>query len=146
MTTDIDHGALRPQRPSGAGTPGSAARTGWTLLTAALVAALFAQAAFAGAMLSGAAWARAAHMMGAAVLIAASVLAGVIALLALRRTSNGPRLGLTLLGLGVGLLLQTILGRLSAHGASLLWAHVPLGVALVGLAGQALATARKLGG
>ena len=83
--------------------------------------------------------------MGAAILIVAALAAGLIALLTLRRTANGPRLGLTLLGLGAALLLQTALGRMSAHGAGLLWAHVPLGVALVGLGAQAMAAARKLG-
>ena len=63
----------------------------------------------------------------------------------LRRIPQGLKLGLTLLSLAALLLLQTALGRSAAHGAKLLWLHVPLGVALVGLAGQALAAARRLG-
>ena len=138
MTTDIDQAAIHPARP--------AARRWWSLITALLLAALFIQAIFAGAMMSGLGWARAAHAMSALVLIIWTITAGLAALVTLRRIAGGSKLGLTLLALGVAVLLQTALGRMSAHGAGLLWVHVPLGVALVGLAAQAAAGARRLGG
>ena len=40
---------------------------------------------------------------------------------------------------------QFALGRLSAKGANVMWLHVPLGVMLVGLGGQAIAGSRRLG-
>ena len=47
--------------------------------------------------------------------------------------------------LAAAVFLQTAVGRATAKGDNLLWLHVPLGVALVGFAGQAAAVARKLG-
>ena len=122
-----------------------APRRGWRIATGMLVLAVFAEAVFAGAMLSGVEWARRAHMMSAAALIVLSLLSALAALFALRRVANGPKLGWILLGLALVLIAQAIVGALSAKGANLMWLHVPLGVALVGLAGQAAATARSLG-
>lgn len=121
-----------------------APRHGWRIATGILALAVFAEAVFAGAMLSGAEWARRAHIMSAAALIVLSLASALVALVALRRVENGPRLGLMLLGFAAVLLAQAAIGALSAKGANLMWLHVPLGVALVGLAGQAAASARSL--
>lgn len=123
-----------------------APRAGWRIVTGVLVLAVFAEAAFAGAMLSGVEWARRAHMMSAGGLIVFALAAGLIALVALRRVINGRKLALMLLALAAILVAQAFAGVLSAKGANLMWLHVPLGVALVGLAGQAAASARSLGG
>jgi hypothetical protein len=125
--------------------PSAVRQRWWSAVTIALAVGVFAEAVFAGAMLSGAPWARGAHMAFAALLIVSTAAAGLVAALGLRRIPEGLRLGLTLLGLAAGLTLQFALGRASAHGANLLWAHIPLGVALVGLAMRAFADARKLG-
>ena len=117
----------------------------WRLVTGALVLALFAQAVFAGAMLSGFDWARAAHAANAVVMVAAAFLAGLAAVLSLLRARNGLKLGLLLLGLAAALFVQFALGRMAAKGANLMWVHVPLGVLVVGLAGQTIAAARRLG-
>jgi len=122
-----------------------APRAGWRMATGLLVLAVFVEAVFAGAMLSGVEWARRAHMASAGALIAFALASGLVALLALRRVINGRKLALILLALAVVLVAQAVVGVLSAKGANLLWLHVPLGVALVGLAGQAAATARGLG-
>jgi hypothetical protein len=110
-----------------------------------LVVAIFAQAVFAGLMLSGVEWARAAHSATAIVLIASTLTAGLISLATLRRIAHGPKLGFTLLSLAAVVFLQTVVGRSVAEGANLMWVHVPLGVALVGFATQAVAGARRLG-
>jgi hypothetical protein len=127
----------------------AAARQGprrwWAAITGLVLAGLFAQAVLAGAMLSGFGWARAAHSAAATGLLALTLAAGLTALAILRRVLRGPRLGLTLLGLAAVILVQTALGHVAAKGVPLLWLHVPLGVALVGLAAQALAAARRLG-
>ncbi|HVN01312.1 MAG TPA: hypothetical protein VMT68_13970 [Caulobacteraceae bacterium] len=120
-------------------------RRWWIAVAILIVAAAFIEAVFAGAMLSGAAWARAAHGTGALLLIASTTVAGLVAVLTLRHVARGPRLGLILLSLAAAIFVQAALGAISAHGANLLWLHVPLGVALVGLAGQAVAIARRLG-
>jgi hypothetical protein len=134
-TSSLDAGGLRP----------GPARW-WRLITILLVAAVFIEAVFAGAMLSGVGWARAAHRASALVLIAGALAASVVCLFTARRRPHGLRLGLTLLALAATLLAQAALGAATAHGANLLWLHVPIGVALVGLAGQAVAAARRLGG
>lgn len=121
-------------------------RRWWNVITALIAAAIFIEAVFAGAMLSGIDWARAAHAANAVILIATTATAGLVAIIALRRIPHGTKLGLTLLSLAAAVLLQTALGRMSAHGANLMWVHVPLGVALVGFATQAAAAARRLGG
>jgi hypothetical protein len=117
----------------------------WRLVTVLLVAAVFVEAAFAGAMLSGVGWARAAHRASALALIAGALAASIVCLLTARRLPQGTRLGLTLLALAATLAIQAALGAATAHGANLLWLHVPIGVALVGLAGQTVAAARRLG-
>jgi hypothetical protein len=117
----------------------------WTAVTTTLAVALFAQAVFAGAMLSGVGWGRAAHKATAVALIACALFAGLVAMVTLRRIANGMRLGLSLWALGAAICLQTVLGSLSTHGTHLMWVHVPLGVALVGLAMQSAARARVLG-
>jgi hypothetical protein len=63
-----------------------------------------------------------------------------------RRVAHGMRFGFALLLLAVALSLQTAVGKSLAGGANLMWLHVPLGVALVGFATQAVAAARRLGG
>lgn len=117
----------------------------WAVITLFLLAAVFAEAAFAGAMLSGFPWARAAHLASAAMLILGTVTAAVFALATLRRVPQGTKLGLMLLGLALLLFLQAAIGKFAAGGTNVLWLHVPLGVALVGFAGQAAACARGLG-
>lgn len=125
--------------------PGANPQHVWRVVTIVLVLAIFAQAVFAGAMLSGFDWARAAHAANAVVVMGATIGAGLVAIMTLRRRRNGLRLGLLLLGLAAVVFMQFALGRMAAKGANLMWAHVPLGVALVGLAGQAVAGARRLG-
>ena len=117
----------------------------WRVVTILLAGAVFTQAIFAGAILSGEAWAHAAHSMTAIALVAATTVAGLVSLVTLRRVSSGTKLGLTLLALAAALLLQMALGKWSADGANLMWVHVPLGVALVGLAAQAVTVASHLG-
>jgi hypothetical protein len=120
-------------------------RRSWSVVTVLLVAAVFIEAVFAGAMLSGLGWARPAHAITAGGLVVATATAGLMAVITLRRVPHGRKLGLTLSSLAVVLILQAAVGALSAKGANLLWVHVPLGVALVGLAGQAASRARRLG-
>ncbi|MGZ6004479.1 MAG: hypothetical protein ACXWK1_21475 [Caulobacteraceae bacterium] len=144
MSTGDSGLADRPHRPATSKDPSATLRRWWGLAAAALLAAILVQAVFAGAMLSGFAWARAAHAAGAVLLIAATGAAGVAAALTLRRIPQGPKLAWTLLGLAAGVWLQAALGAFSAKGANLLWAHVPLGVALVGLAAQAAVQASRL--
>jgi len=117
----------------------------WSVITTLLILAIFAQAVFAGAMLSGFEWARPAHWAGAIALMAATLGTSLVAVVTLRRVKNGPKLGLILFLLAAAVFLQTAVGRATAKGDNLLWLHVPLGVALVGFAGQAAAVARKLG-
>lgn len=122
-----------------------AARRFWRAVTGAIVAAMFIEAAFAGAMLSGFEWARRAHMGGAAITIGATLIASLAAFATLRRVKHGARLGLYLMALAAVALAQAAVGVASAKGGNLLWLHVPLGVALVGLAAQSVAGARRLG-
>jgi hypothetical protein len=117
----------------------------WSLVSALLLASIFAQAIFAGLMLSGVGWAYTAHEVNAIALIAATLLAGLVSAVTLWRVAHGRALALTLLALAVVIFLQTGIGRSSVAGANLMWVHIPLGVALVGLAARALAVARQLG-
>jgi hypothetical protein len=121
-------------------------RRWWSVITILLVVAVFSEAVFAGAMLSGVDWGRTAHSVNAVALIALTLTAGLVAAVTLRRIPHGAKLGLMLLSLAVVVFLQTAVGKLSTQGANLMWVHVPLGVALVGLATQAAAVARRLGG
>ena len=117
------------------------------MFTRLLVVAVFTQSIFAGALLSGQGWGRIAHGITALVLVAVTLGAGIVAALAVRgmgRDASG--LAGMLLVLAVLLFAQTVIGRLSAEGESLLWLHVPLGVALVGLAVQPARIAGRLVG
>lgn len=139
--------AVTPLDPTtDSGKPALSLRLWWSIITAILAAAIFAQAVFAGLMLSGVDWGSRAHTLNAFFLSAATLAAAVGALIALHRVPHGVRLGVTLLSLAVVVVIQTAIGKSSAGGANLMWIHIPLGVALVGLAMQALAGARKLGG
>jgi len=120
-------------------------RQWWTVVTTLLATAVFSEAVFAGAMLSGVGWGRTAHHAIAVVLIACALLASLVSIVTLRAIPHGRSLSLGLLALALTVCLQTAVGALSAHGANLLWVHVPLGVALVGLAMQTATGARRLG-
>ena len=100
-------------------------REWWSVITTLLLAAIFIEAVFAGAMLSGVDWARPAHRVNAAVLIASTLIAGLAAIVTLRRVAHGLRLGLTLLSLAAAIFLQAAIGALSAKGANLLWSSCP---------------------
>lgn len=118
----------------------------WSVISALLALAIFTQAVFAGLMLSGVEWGRMAHSATAVILIASTLAAGSSAVITLRRVLHGLKLGFTLLSLAVLVSLQTAVGKSSVEGANLMWVHIPLGVALVGFAMQAVAGARRLGG
>ena len=135
--------AIHLDQPAAA--PGANPRQAWRIVTLVLMLALFVQAVFAGAMLSGFDWARAAHAANAVVVVVAACTAGFAAIVTQRRVRNGLKLGLLLLGLAAVVLVQFALGRLAAKGINLMWLHVPLGVVLVGIAGQVVAGARRLG-
>jgi hypothetical protein len=138
------HDRALPPGPSNA-EPVDRLHGGWRAVTTLLAVGVFTEAVFAGTMLSGVAGARAAHGLTAAALIVAATVAGFVAMLMLRRVPQGRRLGLILLIMAATLFGQMALGRASAHGAQLMWLHVPLGVALMVLAMQAVATGRRLG-
>ena len=141
-----EHGAaIQSGWPPAFPRDGGRLRQWWMIVSTLLLVIVFAEAVFAGAMLSGAGWARAAHWIDAMVAVASMVVASPAAFATLRRVPHGRRLGWILLAMAGVAFLQAALGALSAKGANLLWAHVPLGVALVGGAGQAMAAARKLG-
>jgi len=103
------------------------------------------QACFAGAMMSGADWALRAHSLTAAALVVATIIASLVSLAALRRLPHGLKFGLGLLSLAVMMVAQAVLGVLSAKGANLLWIHVPLGAALLGMAAWAITDVRNFG-
>ncbi|MDZ4866019.1 MAG: hypothetical protein SGI91_01750 [Alphaproteobacteria bacterium] len=145
MTAGKHGAAAHVAGPAEFSRPGHDLRPWWSITASLLVAAIFAQAVFAGLMLSGVEWARAAHSVGAVVLIAATLAAGIAAVITLRRVAHGLKFGFTLLLLAVVVSLQTAVGKSMVEGANLMWLHVPLGVALVGFATQALAGARRLG-
>jgi uncharacterized membrane protein YhaH (DUF805 family) len=134
------------ERSASSSEPRGARRRWWSVVTALLVAAIFAQAVFAGLMLSGVEWARAAHVTTAFALFAATLVAGLVAIVTLRRIPHGAKLALALLLLALVISLQTAVGKSVVEGANLMWLHVPLGVALVGFAAQAASLARRLGG
>ncbi|MDR3499528.1 MAG: hypothetical protein P4L72_09910 [Parvibaculum sp.] len=142
MTTGKAVLAIRSGRPPGA--PANRLRIWWTGIALLIAGGLFLQAGFAGAMLSGSAFALGAHKLTASILIAATLVSSLVATVSLRRIENGTRFGVTLLVLALALALQFAVGKLSANGANLLWLHVPLGVALVGLAAHAIRGARRL--
>jgi hypothetical protein len=133
-------------QPINAGQQSRNLRQWWSAIAILLAAAVFAQAVFAGLMLSGIEWGYAAHEVNAVALIATALLAGLVSIGTLHRIVNGPKLALTLLALALLIFLQTAIGKSSAAGANLMWLHIPLGVALVGVAARAVAVARSLGG
>lgn len=135
----VDFGQPPSHRPS------SNLRQWWSVIATLLAAAVFAQAVFAGLMLSAIEWGYAAHEMNALALIAVALLAGLVSIVTLRHISHGPKLALTLFALAALIFVQTAVGKSSAEGANLMWLHIPLGVALVGVAARAVAVARKLG-
>ena len=143
MTT-VDAG-IHGDPSTGADRPGRNLRQGWMVFTILLAAGFFLEAIFAGSILSGVTWARKAHAATAMILIATTFTGGLIGLVTLRRVRRGPRVGLTLLSLAAAALVQGALGAMTAKGANLTWIHVPLGVALVSLAGLAVMAARGLG-
>lgn len=116
----------------------------WVAFTTTLAWALLLQAATGGRMLTGDGWARDAHRAVAGLLVAAAVVGAVVALVRLRGRPGGRRFGLTLAAVGVGLLAQYRLGAASADGEDTLWAHVPLGVALVALMVRLDQAARRM--
>jgi hypothetical protein len=124
----------------------SSLRRWWCVITIALMIAVFIQAAFAGAMLSGLGWAHSAHAATAGLLMASSLIAGLVAIVTLRRIQHGRKLGFTLLALGALIVIQLATGGAAEHGTNIMWLHVPLGVALVGIATQAASAARRLDG
>jgi len=134
--------AIELDQPTASHVPG---QPWWGVVAILLMIALFAQAVFAGAMLSGFDWARALHAANALIVVVATFAAGLVSTLTLRRIRNGLKFGLTMLALAVVTFVQFALGRLAAKGANLMWLHVPIGVVLVGLVGQAVAGARRLG-
>lgn len=138
--------AIHLDQPIASQKPGVSRRQWWSVVTVLLASVLFLQVVFAGAMLSGFGWAPMAHAVNALVVVAAAFVASLVSIVTLRRTPNGLKLGLILLALAAVILVQFAVGRMAAKGANLMWLHVPLGVAVVALAGQAAAGARKLGG
>jgi hypothetical protein len=117
------------------------------MLTRLLVVAVFTQSIFAGVLLSGEGWGRTAHGITALALVGITLGAGIAATLTVRGVGrDASRLTVLLLGLAVVLFAQTVIGRLSAEGQNLLWLHVPLGVALVGLTIQPARIAGRLAG
>jgi uncharacterized membrane protein YhaH (DUF805 family) len=146
MNTGEHHAAVHLGRPAELNQPGRNTRQFWSAISILIAAAIFAQAVFAGLILSGFEWGYAAHKVNAFVLIALTLIAGLLSVVTLRHIAHGPRLGFILLALAAIVFLQTAVGRSSAEGTNLMWAHIPLGVALVGFAMQAVTAARKLGG
>lgn len=116
----------------------------WTAVARLLMIAVFTQSIFAGLLLSGELWGRTAHRATAFSLTAATLVAGIVALLTLRRNEHGPRFAASMLLFAAALIAQTVVGLRAANGERLLWLHVPLGVALTGFAAQLEASARRL--
>jgi hypothetical protein len=119
--------------------------TAWRWFARILFLATFAQSFFAGVFLSGDAWGRDAHRTMAETLVAVTLLAGIVALVALRNVSGGLRFGGSLLAFGVALAIQMAIGLMATDGERVLWLHIPFGVALIGAAGSLEAAARSLG-
>ena len=145
MNTGKSDVAVHLDRPAGMHHPSRNLRQWWSAITVLIAAAISIQAVFAGAMLSGVRWAPAAHSLNAVILIASTTTVGLVAVVSLRRITRGQKLDLTLLSLAAALVVQTAVGKLSANGASLMWVHVSLGVALVGFAALAVSGSRRLG-
>ena len=145
MNTGNQDAAIHMDGDNDSSPPSRRLRQWWSVVTTVLATDIFVQAVFAGAMLSGVDWARAAHSANAIVLIASTLAAGLTAAITLWRVPQGFKLALTLVALAVVVFVQTGIGKASTGGANLMWVHVPLGVALLGFAGHAVASARRLG-
>jgi hypothetical protein len=117
----------------------------WVVFTRLLVIVVYVQSIFAGVLLSGYAWGRTAHRATAMSLVAGTLLAGVLAIVMLHGIPGGRRFAGLLLALGVGLAIQMTIGLKAADGERILWIHVPLGVALVGMTAGLVAVAQRLG-
>lgn len=117
----------------------------WTAVARLLMIAAFAQSIFAGVFLSGEGWGRTAHRLTAYGLVATALIAGIVAVAVLARMEGGPRFAFGLVAFGLGLVVQMVLGLLSADGERLLWLHIPLGVALIGAAAGLEGAVRTLG-
>lgn len=117
----------------------------WAALARLLMIAVFAQSIFAGVFLSGEGWGRTAHRLTAYGLVATALITGIVAVAALMRTEGGRRFAFGLVAFGLGLVVQMVLGMLSADGERLLWLHIPFGGALVGAAAGLEGAARALG-
>jgi hypothetical protein len=109
----------------------------WSVIATLLAVAVFSEAIFAGAMLSGIPWAHTAHSLNAKILVATATIASLVGVMTLRRLPHRGKLMSISLCFAVGVLLQAAIGTLSAKGINLLWIHIPLGVALFGIAGYA---------
>lgn len=133
------------ERPKG-NMPESANVRRWgTVIMTVILLGLFFQACFAGAMISGAGWALRAHSLTSTALIVATIVASLVSLATFRRSPHGLKFGLGLLALAMLMLAQAAVGILSAKGSNLLWIHVPLGVALFGMAVWAVTNVRHFG-
>ena len=117
----------------------------WAVFTRVLLIAIFAQSFFAGVFLSGEGWGRTAHRVNASILVIVTLLAGVAALITLRKAASGKRLAFSLLGLGVGMAVQMAIGQRVADGERLLWLHIPFGVFLIGMTANLFDVARNVG-
>jgi len=137
--------AAGPGAPVAAAADRGAPARAWTAFTTILMWAVFLQAVTAGRMLTGDDWAHDVHRTAAGLLIIAAVVGGLAALVGLRDRAGGGQLGLMLVALGVGLLVQHGLGTAAADGENTLWIHIPLGVALVALMVRLDMFARRLG-
>jgi heme A synthase len=105
-----------------------------------LTVAVFAQAALAGLFLDGGdAW-RGWHAVNGMLVLPLLALSQVVLAVLVWRRGRGPRwLAVASVGLLVALLVQSVLGMTSQVAA-----HVPLGVAIFGLAGTLLVRTRAL--
>jgi len=105
-----------------------------------LAAAAFAQAAFAGLFLDGSpAWRDWHALNGMVLLPLLALVQAVLAVLAWRPGGGPGRLALAGLGLLLAVVVQSVLGS-----GGRLAVHVPLGVAILGLAGALLGRARAM--
>jgi hypothetical protein len=138
MSTDRYDAALPLRDSTVVGDQSRSSRRWWHVITSLIAFAVLTEAVFAGAMFTGIGWARTAHAVNAGLLLASAFIGGLVALFTLRRVPHGLKLGWLLLSLAGMVVVQAALGALSAKGANLLWAHVPLGVALFGLATRAV--------
>jgi len=83
--------------------------------------------------------------VNASILVIVTLLAGVAALITLRKAVSGKRLAFSLLGLGAGMAVQMAIGQRVADGERLLWLHIPFGVFLIGMTANLFDVARSVG-